>query len=468
MFDMAVEELDSAACLAAVEAAHRELMASECRLLVLAAHWADVYVRQPWEGSRLVGGPGTPEVGAFAATELAAVQGMSTISASRLIADALDLRHRLPRLWALVRDGRVRAWKVQKIAQATRHLTAEAASLVDASVAGMINQVPWHRFEQILDAAIIDADPAGAEARAELEEAQRYVHATRSRNGLRTLIARATAGEVAWFLAMTNRIADILLADGDTDAADIRRSKAIGILAQPALALQLLVDHAESDEQPEQTHTDEPADDHRTVRLDSPGARKGLDPARLRPPITLYLHLSELALARGVGVARLEGVGPVTLEQLRRFLGEHACRIRVQPVLNPNDIPAVDAYEIPDRLREAIRLRNPADVFPWGTTISRSTDLDHTIPYVSPDDGGPPGQTSLGNLGPLARSHHRAKTFGGWRHRQPEPGIYLWRSPHGRTYLVTAGGTLPLGHGAFARAVWKAAAPSPGIHSPAA
>jgi hypothetical protein len=31
---------------------------------------------------------------------------------------------------------------------------------------------------------------------------------------------------------------------------------------------------------------------------------------------------------------------------------------------------------------------------------------------TSPNRGGPPGQTSVGNLGPLTRSEHRHKTFG--------------------------------------------------------
>ena len=37
--------------------------------------------------------------------------------------------------------------------------------------------------------------------------------------------------------------------------------------------------------------------------------------------------------------------------------------------------------------------------------------------------------------------HHRIKTHGGWAVRQPFPGIYLWRDPHGATYLVDHTGT---------------------------
>ena len=55
------------------------------------------------------------------------------------------------------------------------------------------------------------------------------------------------------------------------------------------------------------------------------------------------------------------------------------------------------------------------------------------------------GQTRLANLGPLGRSHHNAKTLGGWRLHQPEPGTYYWRTPTGPWSRVDGGGTTYLG-----------------------
>ena len=37
--------------------------------------------------------------------------------------------------------------------------------------------------------------------------------------------------------------------------------------------------------------------------------------------------------------------------------------------------------------------------------------------------------------------HHRIKTHGHWQVRQPFPGIYVWRDPHGALYLVDHTGT---------------------------
>jgi hypothetical protein len=87
-------------------------------------------------------------------------------------------------------------------------------------------------------------------------------------------------------------------------------------------------------------------------------------PDRARPRAVVYIHFSEEALNAGLGVARVEDVGPVLLIRLHALLGDH-CSISMKPVI---DLSAghttVDAYEIPASLREQILLRNPADVFP--------------------------------------------------------------------------------------------------------
>ena len=86
-------------------------------------------------GEEPISGAGTPEASEYAVAELGAVMGMSTTAAKRLIGNALELRHRLPRLWTQVHTGRVPAWKARLVAEATTHaavpLTREAASYVD-------------------------------------------------------------------------------------------------------------------------------------------------------------------------------------------------------------------------------------------------------------------------------------------------------------------------------------------------
>jgi hypothetical protein len=52
---------------------------------------------------------------------------MSDGSASRLIADALDLRHRPSRIWKAAREGRAPAYQARHLAAATRDLSFDEA-----------------------------------------------------------------------------------------------------------------------------------------------------------------------------------------------------------------------------------------------------------------------------------------------------------------------------------------------------
>jgi hypothetical protein len=228
-----------------------------------------------------------------------------------------------------------------------------------------------------------------------------------SEHGLKLIIARATAGDAIWFKATIDRIAEILARQGDTDTVEVRRSKAIGILAQPAQALQLLCQHPDDDWDGPAEPSDAAAEDEAST-LDEPiaaptpapeSAYQSLqvtaapfDPDRARPRAVVYVHLSAEALTAATGVARVEEVGPVLLGRLRTLLGER-CTINQKPVI---DLPArhipIDADEISASLREQVLLRNPADVFPFAAAVNRSIDIDHTIPYLHPDRGGPPGQ----------------------------------------------------------------------------
>ena len=279
-----------------------------------------------------------------------------------------------------------------------------------------------------------------------------------------------------WFLAAVNRIADILAARGDSDPVGARRARAVGILARPAEALQLLMvhqhdqdpqdqdsphgraDQGRCDDEPQDEPRDEPdeAEDHQSLSLQPPA---GFDAKVARPRVVLHFHLTEDALKHGHGIVRPEHGEPLTVNQLVEFLASTRCQIRVQPVLDPAGTAPIDGYEVSPRLRAAVRYWQIADVFPFGSCTSPSMDLDHTTPYLPMDHGGPPGQTRFGNLGPFARSSHRTVTHGGWQKSQPEPGYYLHRSPSGYVWLVTNQGTLALGRSNFSQTVWNAAQP---------
>ncbi len=445
MFERDLSVLDADATLLAAREARAIADRAETRLLEAAAHWADLHgvVEQSasslpgMEQLLLLGGVGTPEVAEFAPAELGAELAMSPFSAGKLVGDALDLRHRLPRLWGRVLAGEVRRWIGRKTAEATRNLSLELAGVVDRRVTPWAHSLSWGRLEAIISGVVIAADPqAAAEAARRAEDAQGVWVGQSTEHGIKSIYIRTEAPNAIWFDASVDRIADGLGLLGDTRAKDVRRGRAVGVLAQPQRTLELFEQTralAASDSSLGPADISAPASD------EQPGPSGG-GSVVCRPLATLYVHVSQDALARDEGgVARFEGLGPITIDQARNWLGH--CHVTVKPVIDLADQIPVDAYEIPERLREAVHLRGPVDVFPYAANSSRRGDIDHTIPYVDPVDNGPPGQTRLDALGPMTRFHHRIKTHSRWQVKQPFNGVFCWRSPHGSTYLVDSSGT---------------------------
>lgn len=464
---VALEDLDAAGTLAAVESALVARRSAEVRDLELVARWADLHAADPrfapdrkhslegWDRLVRVGGPGTPMVQELCICELAVSREVHSLSTRSAMADVLDLRHRLPRVWAVVRGLRAEVWVARRVAVMSRELDCDAVGLVDAAVAVAIAGGSASRVLEIARAKVIEADPAAHAARVAAEKRRRFVWLSRTDEfGLRQVIARVSAGDAVQVDAMVDLVADVLAARGDESGKDVLRAQALGWLARPAELLGLLLE-AQQDH-PTDHPTDDPADDpaaedpaeggrvgSRALALttDAVVALRSVDPARLRPQATLYVHLHHAALLPGHGgVARVEGIGPVLAEQVVEFLGH--CQVTVKPVIDLVGRVSVDAYEHPEWLKERTLLRTPGDVFPHATTLSRRVDHDHVLEY---QPHGPPGQTGDHNTGPLGRRHHRAKTHRGYQVRCVRPGEYLWRTPHGRYRLVDHTGTHVIG-----------------------
>ena len=123
---------------------------------------------------------------------------------------------------------------------------------------------------------------------------------------------------------------------------------------------------------------------------------QGLKP--VPPRVIMHVHLTDQTLLTGQGVVRSDDVGPLLLTQLTELLDRHHCTISLRPVLDPANLAAVDSYEIPQNLRDAVRSRHPASVFPFSSRTGKHLQLDHTVPHTRTAE--PAGQTSITNLGP--------------------------------------------------------------------
>ena len=160
MFENELAELDAAGTLTAAEANEHALIRAETRRLHIAAHWADLHPGDAIAKSRIpgaehavrLGGEGTPTVGDFAPAELGCALRISDGAAAKLIADALDLRHRLKLIWAAVWAGQLPAYQARHIATATRHLSCDQAGFGDARIAPSLGAVSFGRLQTLLEA----------------------------------------------------------------------------------------------------------------------------------------------------------------------------------------------------------------------------------------------------------------------------------------------------------------------------
>lgn len=440
-----IDELDMRELLAAEEDAVRARRQAEVDGYVRLQRFADLVSVDPQTqpgavpvkhgGDRLVqvGGDGTPGVAELAIAEVAWARSAGVGATANHVAAALDLRHRLPLLWAAFQALRLDEWVVRRVAALSRKLDQEQVALVDAAVAAAADESP-SRILAIAEAKVIEADVEAHRERIRRDAARKGVWLRRPRPGQRVddldaapdvqaVGMRLSAGGAAELEATIEEIAERLAAqhtptsDDDVRTMDQLRAEAVELMARPHDAVRFL-NGPDDPEDPEQ-----PASPRRATK---------------RRPATIHVHFHvDVLTGRVPGVARVEGIGPLLEEQVAELLRHR--HVTVKPVIDLNAGASVNAYEHPTACKERTLLRTVGDVFPHSTSrATRRLDLDHPTPY---DPQGPPGQTGDHNAAPLTRRHHRAKTFLAYDVRQLGYGAYRWRSPHGLVRVVTGRGT---------------------------
>lgn len=334
---------------------------------------------------------GVPLVDEALPLEIAALYGISQVAAVGLIEDVLSLHWRHEVLWTAVTEGRLPLWQARKLAQIASMfgLSGGQCSLIDDRVAPLIGAVGWGRIQARYRAAIVQLLPWKVTEYHEARQPTRHVSTGTDTADptLSWMSALADTSDMKAFEHLLGLVTKALIDLGDTAPIDIVRSKALGRMGDPEGVLALL-DGVE-------------VDTIEASLTEKPRRR------RHRPTAQVFVHVSDENLEHG-GVARIEHLGAVLVDDLSRVVGHH--RIKLTPVLNTGGTePVVDAYEVPERMRELVGVRDRYDVFPYSSREARGLDLDHTVAYVE----GAPGQTLPSNLGPLTRRAHRAKTHAG-------------------------------------------------------
>jgi hypothetical protein len=390
----------------------RSADAAEADLLCLAVEWAAMHPPESIHGEAVlrlrtfgetdlaIAGPGAPTVAEFCVAEFASAVGLSTEAGKRFLGESIELRHRLPRLWARVTDGDLPAWKARMVARETVRLSPDAAAYVDRHVAPVAHKVRPVELERLV---------AESWDKRHVTIHDQLVSFT----GTMRVEAELDIADALDFEAAVAVGADERAAWGSTEPLDVRRAQAVGDLARRQAALDFSAADA------------------------SPRARKARQ-------VVLHVHLSEAAMVGDDPVAHLErGNSVVSVEQVRTWCGHPDAQVVVKPLLDLARCVEVDSDLVPDRVAEQVALRDRTCVFPWCTRPARrcrpddhSCDADHVRPRSR---GGP---TCSCNLASLCRRHHRLKTHSPWTYLVVDPGSYLWTSPHGYQFLRDRSGTV--------------------------
>ena len=154
------------------------------------------------------------------------------------------------------------------------------------------------------------------------------------------------------------------------------------------------------------------------------------DRSKVRTEVMVLINADTLA-GLDENPAELNGYGPISAETARSMILEalHWTPLLQDPATG--EILTVGrTRRIPAGLKRWLQARDGTCRFPGCSVNVTHAEIDHTTPYAR---GGPTDHTNLEHLCP---KHHRFKTLGHWKARQPEAGTIEWNSPTGRTYTT--------------------------------
>lgn len=157
----AIEHMSAADVLADLRACDQLERQVTARRLALAARWADLNpsIQTLPEAVDRTMTDDELGIGLAAVAEFAAVHAVTTQTGRTLIADALELRHRLPKLWHAVHELHIAAWKACAVAQTTRPRSTELAAALDTQTATLGDRLTLRRIKKLALQAVARFEP---------------------------------------------------------------------------------------------------------------------------------------------------------------------------------------------------------------------------------------------------------------------------------------------------------------------
>lgn len=315
-------------------------------------------------------------------------------AADHLVALALGLRERLPRVWEALQRGAIDVARARVLLERTDHLDETAARAVIEEILDRAGDLTTGQLKRRLDKLCVETDPDDAKDRYQKAVEERHVEIGREPDGTASLFARGLPPE---------RIKAIM--DQITRLAQKLKTK-----DEPRTLEQLRVD----------------------LFLALLEGRHHGD-SRHRPMVDIRVDLPTLVgLADKAG--EIPGWGPVIADIARQAV-EHNEKGEWRAVVTDPDTGAVLWDGLTKRRptpaqRRHVEARQATCSFRGCSYPARDGDIDHSIEYARG------GRTEVASLGPACRHDHRLRHEGGWTFTQPTPGVHVWTSPRGHTYVT--------------------------------
>ena len=349
--------------------------------------------------------PGYAMITGFARTtaEVSAAMNMSPMGANHLVAQTVALDTRLPKVAALLAEGKTDWRTVQLIITRTELVSGELIVQLDQSLADRIGRWQcWSRRRIInsVDAAVRAIDPDAAKERRVRADDDRHISVTPLPDGMALVRGSLNATAGAAFDKRLSEMATSVCAKDSRTIAQRRADALVAVMQGRALAC----DCGQADCPSRSTDT-EPG----------PGARTVIN----------VIASAETVTGESDQPGYLEGYGVIDAEQVRQLAETAALRLVECPTVTPEEALQ---YQPSAALERWIRCRDVTCRFPGCDRPAAICDVDHTIPFnhANPAAGG---LTVPWNQACYCREHHRLKTFlcgpGGWRDEQLPDGTVI-------------------------------------------
>ena len=330
-----------------------------------------------------------------AAAEIGAALRLTRRAAEFDLALAVDLKERLPEVWAALAEGRIDLRRARVIVSGTSHLSEAAAREVVGRILEAANRLTTGQLHALIRKVCVQADPDDAAARYREAVDERRIMVEPSVDGTAHLYGLDLPPDRVE--AAMRRIGDL--------AQSLKTRDETRTLDQ--IRADIFLDLLDG-----KSHTG--------------GGRRGM--------LDIHVDLATLVrLAEDPG--ELAGYGPVIADIARQVAENQPGAEWRWTLTHPHTGLVIDTGTTRRRpstsQRRHLEARNRSCVFPGCRMPAADCDLDHRQPWAQ---GGP---TTIDNLAPLCRHNHNTKHRCHWTYQPLPNGDYQWTSHLGHTYTTS-------------------------------